>query len=299
MYTNSTHEGHAKISRLFRSEEAETPRITNAGFRVPEIQEQIRELKDELQWTPSEQTALQDFADGLVSDIPRLVSMYFRLVEQLAPQSMAWGLKTQEIGKLVSLVDPSAFDRVPLGEALDPVEFAQKRIRNQKYVQKLNGWVRDVPLRLHAIKEQIIQTPSATVFNFPKALLETKAMIDFLLEHKLVREIMQKANKSISVPNGIDAVCNAIRLGKTSITRVDPPGLVAFYWPISDDDFRDRLTSKEAGAFLRKLGKPVKTRTLYNRAVDRPSLKQGSKYLKSELEKAVDEGVFDHGWKAP
>lgn len=260
--------------------------------RVQPVTQSRSNLKDDIlsrvkqpEWTTAERALVRDFLDQDVgSDPGRFVHGYLKLVSALAaPAGMDRALVLSESGQLIAHLDPRAYDSVPVGEQLNPVEFVQRRVTSHSVRKRFDSWVQSVPLRLEAIKAQIIQTPSAMLFDFPGALLE----------------VVRTAARSKPIPSGLEAVCNAIRLGKTSITRVDPPGLVAFYWPISGDDFADLLTAKEAVAFLKKIGKPSTIRTLFNRASIRPSLKQGAKYVKNELQKAATEGVFEQGWKAP
>jgi hypothetical protein len=257
------------------------PSVPPTSLNWPNIKDQLLTLTETPEWTLAERALVRKFVDQATRvDLVGVVHRYMELVRDLgAPTHMSGALTLAEGGRLIDHVDPTAYIGVAPGEVLDPVEFVQRRQGNARARKRLESWVRDIPLYMLAIKSQIVQIPSATVFDFPRLLL------------KFVKE----ADSFMEVPEELRDVCDGIRLGRTSIARVSNPGLNAFFWPMLTGDFRDLLDSKEAVAFLRTLGKGVSPRTLRERAKRRKSLKQGMKYVRNELQKGATEGFFDFG----
>ncbi len=210
-----------------------------------------------------------------------VVHAYLKLVRALAtPAGMADALILRETGRLIVRLDPQAYDEVPLREVIEAADFVARHRRNRAVCKRLEGWIHEIPEHLHALKHELLQTSSTTVANFPNALLEF---------------VRSAESKSVSVPDEINAVCDAIRRGETSIAIVEHAQLAGFYWSISKFDFPDLLVAKDAVRLLKANKVHLKVRALSDRATQRPSLKQGAKYVKAELIRAVGERFFAHG----
>ena len=254
-----------------------------SAIDLPALKEDLLSVIGRSDWSKPEKVMVRSFISKLdQDDKARIVHLYFALVRELgAATGQSEAMVFTEGGRLINWVDPHAYDSVPDGEVLDPVEFVQRRQGNAAAMKRLGGWIVDLPRQLDVLHAQIVKTTSTRVADFASALLELVRMVP----------------KSGEIPPAIRELCQAIRLGKTSITVINPPGLIAFHWPFSQEDFGELLTAKEAVAFLERLGKSTSIRKLSDRAVERPSLKQADKYAREELRKAALEGFFDHRGK--
>ncbi len=250
---------------------------------LPALKDDLLEVIGKSGWSEPERSMVRSFISKLRKDDSALVvHSYFALVRELgAATGQSDSMVLTETGRLIGWVDEHAYDSVPIGQILDPVEFVQRRRGNAAMMKRLDGWIVDLPRQLDVLHAQIVKTTSARVADFGSALLELVRMVP----------------KSSEIPPAIRELVEAIRLGKTSITVINPPGLIAFHWPFSKEDFGELLLAKEAVAFLEQLGKPLSIRKLSDRGVERAVLKQGDKYVREELRKAALEGFFDHRGK--
>jgi hypothetical protein len=244
------------------------------------IKELLRDLREERGWTRQDREAIDAFIGRFVdADHRGVVHEYLELVRKLAAATgQDKALVFSESSHLIGRLDPNAYASEPPGQVLDPVVFVDRRQRNARIQKRVEAWIADIPNRLQLLHAQLTRTDGRKVFDFPTALLE------------LVRAVPDAGK----IPPAIHAVCTAIRLGRTCMTAIDPPGLAAFHWPLTEHDFDDLLTEKDALAFLKQIGIHVSPRTLANRAKDRPALKQDSKYVRDELRRAARDGCFGH-----
>jgi hypothetical protein len=261
------------------------PSVPPTSLNWPNIKHQLLTLTETPEWTPVERALVRKFVDRATRvDLVGVVKLYMELVRDLvAPSPIRGSVTLGAGGRLIDHVDPMAYIRVAPGETIDPVEFVERRQGNAKIRKRLAKYMQDIPIHLMLIKSQIIQIPSATVVDFPTILVEF---------------VKSASSRSIKVPTALRDLCDLISRGQTCLTQLRVPVLNAFFYPTLTDDFRDLLTEKEALAFLKRLGVSIAPRTLSKRGKARSSLRQGTKYVRNELERAATEGVFKHGWKA-
>ena len=236
-------------------------------------------------WTAGIWGSIEDFITSLDhADHGELVYRYLKMVGALAaPSGRDKAVVLAEGGRLINHLDPHAYDTMPPGDLIDPVEFVRRKQGNATIRKRLEGWAHDIPKRLRALQLELLRTPSAHVFNLPSAIME----------------LAKSAKSPQSLPAGIPEMCDAIRRGQTSVAYVDQPGLGAFFWPVSPIDMPELLDAKEAVALIKRLGGRIGEKTLRDRASKRPTLRQGAQYVKTEVIQAHREGFFKHGNAAP
>ena len=231
-------------------------------------------------WTSAERVLISGFAaqlDGL--DRAAVVYHYLELVRSLGkPSGQDRILVLTEGGGLIQQLDPRAYDAVAAGVVLDPVEFVQRRLRNQAIVRRLDAWVQAIPDRLCSLRLDQRQAGPDAGADFRAALVE----------------FVNEARRTQAVPPVIGDVCNAIILKQTSVTRVTHADLFAFFWPATLPTYRDRLTSGEALRLLKSMLINISPRKLADRAKERPAIKDGTHYVKKELLAAANDGFFAH-----
>jgi hypothetical protein len=281
-----------------------------AGFEM-----RLAQAVEEGHWSTEEHRVVSDFVVAVKAalrldegNLGRIVRLYLQLVRDLAElqlkaaagstgtpdppevtaarQAAVQAMVLGESGRLIDWLDPHAYDGVPFSEVIDPIEFITRHERNDRIRRRLRSWVQGIPKKLVAVEAQLlhtrivhtkaVQTRSAKVANFPFELLQC------------VQALGDKP-----VPRSVGAVVDLIKRGKTSLSFVEEPALVAFYWPVVEPEFGELLISKEALQLLKHHGVHIAVRTLFERAKKRPTLKRGSKYVRDELLRAVTDGLFE------
>lgn len=280
-----------------------------------DVGKRLSEAVDRGRWSRQEHRVVSDFVVAVKAavkldrdDLGRIVRLYLQLVRDLAelPLKAAAGsghspdspevqaarqgaveaMVLGEAGRLIDWLDSHAYDGVPFGQIIDPIEFIRQHERNDRVRRRLRSWVQGIPKKLVALEAQllhtrvvqtkVVQTRSATVANFPFELLQCV-----------------QALGDQPVPRSVGAVVDLVKRGKTSLSFVEEPALVAFYWPVVEPEFGELLVSKEALQLLKHHGVQVSVRTLFDRAQERPKLKRGAKYVRDELVRAIADGLFD------
>lgn len=232
-------------------------------------------------WTDPERAKIKGFGNVVqTGDRASKIRAYITLVEEITPPSMRATILASEMGRLVERLDPHAYDNRPLGNSIHPADLVAKPDPSADVCRRFDGWAKELPQRLHALKLQILQCAGTTVADFPGALLELEKLIP----------------RNSVIPAEVKIVFDAIRRGRTSIARISHHDLIGFFWPASQVDFAEHLSAKEAVQLVKTAcGVDISERTLYNHAEKRASLKSGSKYVKQELLSAANDGAFKHG----
>jgi hypothetical protein len=234
-------------------------------------------------WGPEERAAIVRCANIIATgDRRSKIIAYLTLVRALAPEPTRPTIVVAEMGRIIAWLDPHAYDSKPIGDPIRPEDFIQQYEGNAEVRRRFDRWGPELAQRLESLHFELKQVPPARVANFPAALLD----------------LVSKLPKGVEVAPEVRVVCDAIRRGKAGMTHIPQHDLVGIYWPASQTDFPELLTAKEAINLLEvEFRVEVAIRTLAQRAVARPALKSGSKYVKAELLRAARDKFFDHGNK--